>query len=104
MAIDQVVHVIAVGDRLMAAARSVDMPGRMAAAGVIGRAAVRVLAVHAQTVFVDMVTVHVVQVAVVKVVDMVIVLDGGMSAARLVLMGVARMLRTGTHVPLLTRH
>lgn len=44
----------------MAATRPMDMPDRMAVALVTGRTAIRVMAVHVQSMFVDMVTMHMV--------------------------------------------
>lgn len=86
VAIDQVVDVIAMGHRFVAAARAVDVATLMAAAAMVGRAGYWVLLVHRQGVFFNTMAGRVVQVAVVEIVDVIAVLDGGVAAARAVVM------------------
>lgn len=80
VAFDQVVHVVAVGHRGVAAAGAVAVVGVVAGAQVLGRAFGGVLRVDRQLVFVDVVAVGVVQVAVVQVVHVAVVLDRGVTA------------------------
>lgn len=88
MTVDQVIQVIAVGHRFVAAGGAVDMTMLVLAALVIGCALVLVALVDTETVLVHMTFMHVVKVAVMKIIDMVAMLDCGMPAsiAMLVLM------------------
>ena len=76
--IDDVVDMIAVRDRFMTAVR----PMNVACAVVYRCATVRIGVADLDHVFVVMITVRVVQVAVVDVIDMTVMLDGGVSAVR----------------------
>jgi hypothetical protein len=91
MAIDEIIDVIAVRDRLVAAAGAVFVVLGVAAAVVSRRAGGRVLAADAQAVFLDPFGAHVVQVAVVQVVDVALMLDGGVATRRAVLVIVLGM-------------
>ncbi len=82
--VDEIVDVVAVRDRVVSAARAVDVIGGVAGAWVAGAAAVRVALIDRDHVVVDVVTVRVVQVPVVDEVDVALVDDGGVSAARAV--------------------
>ena len=86
-AVDDVVHMVAVRHGFVAAAFAVNM----ACAGIDRMAAVRIGGVYFEAVLVVMAFVGVVQVAVVQVVDMVAVLDGGVAAACAVNMGMVGM-------------
>ncbi len=88
---DQVVRVIAMGDRFMPAARAVDVSWLMAAALVAGRADIGVLRRDLDAALVEMVAVHGMQASVVEVVDMTAVADGGVAAALAMDMGVLGM-------------
>jgi hypothetical protein len=79
--VDQVVHMIAVGDRLMSAAGPVHMGGIVSAARVLGGAFGGVLGGHLDAVLVHVIAVGVVQVTVMEVVHVVPVLDGRVPAA-----------------------
>ncbi|WP_290783870.1 hypothetical protein [Halomonas sp.] len=81
VAIHQVIDVITVGDRLMATPGAVDMVGVMALTLMLRGAAVRIGITDADHVFVDMVLVRVMKMAVMQIVDVAIVLDGGVTAA-----------------------
>ncbi len=85
----------------MATAWAVDMVSGMATALVVGRAPVGVLAVSFQSVLVDVIAVHMMEMAVMQVVDMPRVFDGSVAAARLVLMVMVRVLVAGAHFVLL---
>ena len=86
-AVDDVVHMVAVRHGFVAAAFAMDV----ASAGIDRMAAVRIGGVYFEAVLVVMAFVGVVQVAVVQVVDMVAVLDGGVAAAFAVNMGMVGM-------------
>ena len=78
----QIVGVVAVRHRLVAAVRAVPVPGLVAALVFAVRAGVRVAGADLQRVFFDHVvlTGRMVQVAVVQVVHMVAMLEGGVTA------------------------
>ncbi len=84
--IDQVVDVIAVGNRLVAALRTVDVGRRMIAACVLRRAIGGIFLGDVEGMFFDGTPFGVVQVAVVQVIDVIAVLDRGVAAALAVIM------------------
>ena len=89
----QVVDVVAADNGPVAAAGAVDVSGFVAAAVVVGHAGVRVGGADGDAVFIDVVAMRVVQVAVVQVVNVAVVLDGGVAAARAVLVRVVGVVR-----------
>jgi len=91
MALHQVVGVIAVRHGFVAAAGAVLVCAVVAAAGVLGRACAWVLLTDGQDVFFHILAIHVVEVAVVQVIDVAVMLDGGVAAAGTVLMVVVRV-------------
>jgi len=97
VAIDQVIHMVTVRDHFVPAAGAVDVIGTVTGAGVGRGAGYRVGGADGNHVFIDMIAVREVQVAIVQVIDVVIVTDGGMAAVRAVLMGVVWMLVTSGH-------
>jgi hypothetical protein len=97
MAADEVVRMIAVGNRFMPAARTVTVSGFVAAAGVSSSAFRGIPGIHFQLVFVDMIAMHIVHVAIVEETLMPIVQDGGVAALISMLMRVSFM-NVMTHV------
>jgi hypothetical protein len=89
VAVDEVVDVVAVGDRFVAAAGAVHVAGLVAAAarGAGVQPSGFLVGVTSRLVLVDVVTVRVMQVAVVQVVDVVAVPDRGVAAVGAVLCG-----------------
>ena len=87
-AIDQIIDVIAMGHRLMAAIRPMHMAGIMALAGLAVVAAVRVLGADLDDMLIDMIAMRVMEVPIVKIIHMVAMADGGMAAILTVLMRV----------------
>jgi hypothetical protein len=96
VAVHQIIDVLAVRDRLVAAVRPVLVCRVVGAARVFRRAGAGVGAVDFQLVFLDAAFAMVVQVAIVKVIDVVAVLDRRMTAIRAVL--VVMFLVMGGHV------
>lgn len=92
-AVDQIVDVIAVRDRLVAAAR----PVRMTAANIVRRAAHGVRSVDRYRVLIDVIPVHVVQMAVMQVVDVALMMNRRVAASRTVLMDVIGMVLFGAN-------
>ena len=86
-AVDQIIDMVAVRNGLMTAT----FPMNMARTGIKRNAGIRVGFIYRQGVFVVMAVVLVMQMAVVQVVDMAIMFDGGMTAAAAVNMGVVVM-------------
>jgi len=97
--VDQIVDVIAMRYGFVSATWPMHMTGLMPTALVIGRAAIRIGRGDLQTVLVHVVTVRVMQMAVVQIVDVIPVPDSRMAAGGAVLvimMGVMRFV-TGCH-------
>jgi hypothetical protein len=86
----EVIDVVAVGHGFVSAAR----PMRMRAPG-LGRAACRVRGADLDDMEVDVVPMHVVQAAIVQIVDMAVVAHSGVPAARTMLMCMIGMMRFG---------
>ena len=86
-AVDQIIDMVAMRNGLMTAT----FPMNMARTGIERDAGIGVGFIYRQGVFVVMVVVFVVQMAVVQVVDMAVMFDGGMTAAAAVNMGVVVM-------------
>jgi hypothetical protein len=84
-AVDQIVDVIAMRDRLMAASGPMHMLGVVSRVSEFRRAAGRVLGAHLDDMFFDNVALLMVEMAVVEIVDVVAVLNGDMTASRAVL-------------------
>ena len=91
MAIDEIVYMVAMRNRLMAAVCAVDMIRSMAAALVVRSAAVRICGGDFDSVLIDMVAVNMVKMAVVQIIDMPGVVDGDMAAIAAVLVAVVGM-------------
>lgn len=89
--VDEIVDVIAMRDGFMTAASAMPVSGVVAGAGVARRAGSRIGAAHFDHVLIDMIAVRLMQVAVVKIVYVIAVLDGDMATARSVNMRVALM-------------
>jgi hypothetical protein len=92
VAIDEVADVVAVRYGLVSASRSVDVAFLMSGTGVIGCAAHGVRRADVDDVLVDVAVVHMMQVPIVDVVDMVAVTDGCVAASRAMDVGVIGML------------
>ena len=91
VAADAIIDMVAMRYRLMAAAEPMHVIRGMAAATVIDRAALRVIARHVNHVLVDMILMRVMQMSVVQIVDMAGVVHGRMAASRPVPMRVVGM-------------
>jgi hypothetical protein len=98
---DQVVHVVAVRHSLVPTAWTMHMLLVVTVAGVLRGTAGRVLGRHLENVFVDMVSVNVVQVSIVEKIGVPVMVDGGVATATAVRVVVARMLRAVLHGTLL---
>jgi hypothetical protein len=85
-AIDQPVQVIAMRHGFVPAAGAVDM-----GTGQPGRAAIGIGGGNGHDMFIDMIAVRVMQVAIVQIIDMAIVADGGVATAGAMDMGVIGM-------------
>lgn len=92
MAVDEVVDMIAVRDRFVAAARTVNVSGIMPGAAMVGRATIRVLVAHLNAMFVNMTSVRVVKMTIVEVVHVVAMLNRDVAALRSVCMIVIGMM------------
>jgi hypothetical protein len=82
MSVDEIVDVVTMRDGLMAAARTMDVVGLVRVAAVVRRALLGVLVGDLEAVLLDLAALLVVEVAIVQEIDVVVVLDRGMTAAR----------------------
>jgi hypothetical protein len=89
VAVHEIVRVVAMRHRFMAAAGAVTVATLVPTAAMAGRAVARVVAIHLEAMFVDVPVVHVVQMPVVQVVRVAVVQHCGMAALRAMLMGVS---------------
>jgi hypothetical protein len=78
--INQVVGMVSVGDGFVPALRAMPVSGIMSVTGMLRRARGGVPGVNFQAVFIDMIAVRGVQVAIVHIVGVIIMLDGGVTA------------------------
>lgn len=105
MAVHQVIRVIPVRYRLVAAFGAVSMRLLMSRAGVIWRASVRIHRVHFNTVIFDGIAVRMVQMTIVEIIRVAIVFDSRMATVRamLVAMSVCMLLVSITHGGILSQ-
>jgi hypothetical protein len=97
MTIDQVVDVITVRHHFVAAIGPVHMPRRMTCAAVLRRAAIRVAGTDGNHVLIDMVAMHVMQMAVMQEIDVAVVTHRSVTTLRTVLVVVLGMLAAAGH-------
>jgi hypothetical protein len=99
--IHEIVDVVTMRDGLMPAAGAVGVAGFVLAAGMSGSAGGGIRGVHVQVVLLHAITLLVVQVALVKVVRVAVMGDGGMTAPRTMMVRVSLMgllLLVGSHL------
>jgi hypothetical protein len=82
VAIDEVIDVVAMRHGFMTATRSMNMAFAMSRALMLRRAPVGVGGRNLDHMLIDMPVVHVVQMTIMQVIDVAIMADGGMAAAR----------------------
>jgi hypothetical protein len=104
MAVHEVVHVIAVRHCFMPATRAVHVSWLMSPAAVAWRALVRVFRAHFDHMLIDMIAMGMMEMAIVQVVHVVAMTNGGMATAGAVLMIVIGVVRkiAGAHDPFLS--
>lgn len=97
MAVDEIIDVIAVRHRFVAAPGSVNVAWLVACA--VGSTLIRILCAHLEPVFVHVISMGMVQVTIVQIVDVIAVLNRSVSAVRTVLMVMMGMMRfvAGAH-------
>ena len=101
MSVDEVVNVITMRYRFMAAVGAMDVGVFMGIALVARSADGRICWREGNHVLVDVAVVEMMQVAIVQIVNVILVLDGSMTATGLMLMVVTGMGVTGRHSELL---
>lgn len=94
MTIHQIVDVISMRHRFVATAGAVNVVWCMPGATMIRRATVGIFLRYLDRMLVDMIVVHMVQVAVMEIIHMAVVLYRRVAAGRAVLMGVVGMMRS----------
>lgn len=78
--VHQIIDMIPMGHGFMPAVRTMDMPGMIGLTSVVGRALRWMLAIDLDHMLIDVIPVHVMQVAIVQVIGMPIMIDGDMAA------------------------
>lgn len=95
--VHEVIHVIAVRNRLMATSGTMLVSSVVARAGMLGRALSRIVATHLERVLDDLGTLLMVQMAVVQEIHMASVTDGSVAAIGAVLVVVIGVLLMMSH-------
>jgi hypothetical protein len=91
MSIDQIVDMIAMWNRLMTTVEPMSMRRGMSAAAVVRRATIRIRRSDFDHVFIGLTVMHMMQMAVVEIIDVALMPDRGMTTARPVDMRMFRM-------------
>jgi hypothetical protein len=102
--VDEIIDVVPMRYGFVTARRAVDVARVMAATIVIRCTLVGILRIDRERMLVDMIAVHMMQMTVVQIVDVIVVLDCRMPTVRTVLMvvvGVMRFVAGGAHAVLL---
>ena len=99
VAVHEVINVVSVRHGFVAAARTMLVPLLMLAASVIGSAVRGIRAGDRQLVLLDAALGPVVQMAVVEVIDVALVLDGGVAAIQAVVVRVSLVMRAHARPP-----
>ncbi|HUB50198.1 MAG TPA: hypothetical protein VMB73_34945 [Acetobacteraceae bacterium] len=99
MAVHEVIHVIAMRHGFMPATGAMHMSWLMSRAAVAWRAVVRICRAHFDHVLIDMIAMGMMKMAIMQIVHVVAMTNGGMTAAGAVLMIVIGVVRkiAGTH-------
>lgn len=101
---DEIVDMVAVWNRFVAATRSMNVGAIMPGAAMLWRATIRVLVAHLKSMFVHMVRMRMMKMAIVEIVHMVAVADGNVAAfrpMRMIVVGVMRKI-AGSHFDVLS--
>lgn len=91
MPLDQIVDVVAMRNRLMAALGAVLVLAGVPATAMLWGAGARIAGAHGDDVLVDVIAMHMVQMPVVQVVDMGVMLNRGVPATGAVFVGMVRV-------------
>ena len=86
-AVDEIVEMVAMRHRFMSAVRTVDMR-----AVNLRRALLGIFRAHRDDMFVHVILVHMVEMAIVKIIHMAVMADGRVTASRAVLVGMVAVL------------
>ena len=81
VAVDQIVDMIPMRHRFMTAARAMNVTGPVAFAGMARGAGRRIRRVHGHRMLIHMITMRVIQMAVMQVIDMITVMDSRVTAS-----------------------
>jgi len=97
MAIDQIIHMVAVRHHFMPASGAVDVAGLVTCAAMLRGAGGGIGGAYGNHMLIDVPLVREVQVAIVQIIDMAIMANGGMAAVGTMLVGVIGVLGAGRH-------
>lgn len=98
MAVDEIVDMITVRNRFVAAARAMNVSSVMSGAAMVGRATIRILVAHFNPMLVHMIRVRMVKMAIVEIIHVAGVPDSNVAAAgsmRVVVVGMMRKIAGG---------
>lgn len=104
MAVDEIIDMIAVWDRFVAAARTMDVGSIVSGAVMVGRATIRILVAHLNPMFIHVTRVRVVKMTIVEVVHVVAMPNRDVAAlwsVRVIVVGMMRKI-AGGHLEVLS--
>jgi hypothetical protein len=94
MSIHQIINMVAMRHRRVSATRAVNVIRRVCCTLMCGCASIRIFGAHFNHVFIHMVTMHMVQVAVMQIIYVIVMLDSDMATVFSVLVRVIGVLMT----------
>lgn len=95
---DEIIDMIAMRNRFVAAARAMNVSGVMPGVAMVGRATIRIPVAHLNRMFIHMIGMRMVKMSIVEIIHVVAVSDGNVAAAgsmRVVVVGVMRKIAGG---------
>jgi hypothetical protein len=91
--VDEIIHMVAMRDRFVTAARSMNVSSIMSGAAMVGRATIRIIVAHFNAMFVYMIGVRMVKMAIMEIIHMAAVPDGNVTASGSMRVGVVGVMR-----------
>jgi len=91
VAINEIVYVVTMGNRFMTAPWSMHMPWLVACTGMVRSAGIRIRVRHFNRVLINMIPMRMMQMTIVKVIDVTVMFNRGMPAVGAMFMGVIFM-------------
>ena len=98
MTVDKIIHMVAMRNCFVTAARPMNVSSIMSGAAMVGRATIRIPVTHFNPMLVDMIGMRMMKMAVVEIIHVVAMPDGNVAAAgsvRVIVVGVMRKIASG---------